>query len=168
MCVIIKTPSSVQNCHEVNQSWTLPITIFYRKFNPCFRIGPPVRCVFLWMCSMYMICRWPHSERWHLCFPPCIILMSAFHFAWWACLKLKRHVEFTCLGKCDGIRYIPFPNVAKKRAKREQRYQWTPQLHKLKHFNTTILKRLSVLDRYIIYFLCFLEHFETFWLSETI
>ena len=23
--VIIKTPSSVQNCHEVNQSWTLPI-----------------------------------------------------------------------------------------------------------------------------------------------
>ena len=23
--VIIKTPSSGQNCHEVNQSWTLPI-----------------------------------------------------------------------------------------------------------------------------------------------
>ena len=25
LCVIIKTPSSVQNCHEVNQSCTLPI-----------------------------------------------------------------------------------------------------------------------------------------------
>ena len=25
LCIIIKTPSSVQNCHEVNQSWTLPI-----------------------------------------------------------------------------------------------------------------------------------------------
>ena len=25
LCVTIKTPSSVQNCHEVNQSWTLPI-----------------------------------------------------------------------------------------------------------------------------------------------
>ena len=46
---------------------------------------------------LHDICRWPHSEWWHLCFPPCIILMSAFHFAWWACLKLKRHVEFTCL-----------------------------------------------------------------------
>ena len=26
-CVIIKTPSSVQNCYEVNQSWTLPMRL---------------------------------------------------------------------------------------------------------------------------------------------
>ena len=32
-CLIIKTPSSVQNCHEVNQSRTLPILPLFQHIQ---------------------------------------------------------------------------------------------------------------------------------------
>ena len=37
LCIIIKTQSSVQNCHEVNQSWTIPISLAIVS-----RVGIPI------------------------------------------------------------------------------------------------------------------------------
>ena len=46
--VIFKTPSSVQNCHEVNQSWTLPLGVVVILQKIADRWADPsesVRCI---------------------------------------------------------------------------------------------------------------------------